>query len=52
MINLLLNRPMAQKNSKSKEYEIKLDYQQLIIYMKELRAFFQKEYETHFKLGN
>ncbi|WP_025743306.1 AraC family transcriptional regulator [Aquimarina pacifica] len=28
-----------------------LDYHQLINYMKELRAFFQKEYET-FKLGN
>ncbi|TSE03982.1 AraC family transcriptional regulator [Aquimarina algiphila] len=29
-----------------------LDYHQLINYMKELRAFFQKEYETSFKLGN
>lgn len=29
-----------------------LDYHQLINYMKELRAFFQKEYEMNFKLGN
>lgn len=32
--------------------EPSLDYHQLIAYMKELRAYFQKEYETLFKLGN
>ena len=29
-----------------------LDYHQLISYMKEIRLFFQKEYDTQFKLGN
>ncbi len=30
----------------------KLDYHQLIDYMKEVRTFFHKEYDTSFKLGN
>lgn len=29
----------------------RLDYHELVKYMKELKAFFNKEYETHFKLG-
>ncbi|WP_299222607.1 AraC family transcriptional regulator [uncultured Aquimarina sp.] len=32
--------------------EKRLDYHQLINYMKELKAFFHKEYDTYFKLGN
>lgn len=30
----------------------RLDYHQLIDYMKELRTFFHKEYDTHFILGS
>ncbi len=30
----------------------RLDYHQLIDYMKELRTFFHKEHDTYFKLGN
>ncbi len=33
------------------KYKDNLDYHQLISYMKELRLFFQKEYDTIFKLG-
>lgn len=32
--------------------EKRLDYHQLIKYMKELRAFFHKKYDTYFKLGS
>ena len=37
-----------QKN----RYTKNLDYHQLINYMKELRTFFHKEYETYFRLGS
>ncbi|WP_109300009.1 GyrI-like domain-containing protein [Aquimarina sp. AU474] len=35
----------------NEHYEKNLDYHQLINYMKELRTFFHKKYDTHFKLG-
>ncbi len=38
-----------QQNNQCEE---NLDYHQLINYMKELRTFFDKEYDTYFKLGN
>ncbi len=45
-----LERP---DNIKSDEtHKTSLDYHQLIDYMKTLRGFFYKAYETHFKLGN
>lgn len=42
---------LSKNNSQNQEYENNLDYHQLINYMKELRLFFQKEYDTIFKLG-
>ena len=37
---------------KNKQCENQLNYHELINYMKELRAFFEKGYDTYFKLGN
>ncbi|WP_051568376.1 AraC family transcriptional regulator [Crocinitomix catalasitica] len=45
------NLNLSKNNSQNKECENNLDDHQLIIYMKELRLFFQKEYDTIFKLG-
>ncbi|WP_075344724.1 AraC family transcriptional regulator [Tenacibaculum agarivorans] len=45
------NVNLSKKNSQNQECENNLDYHQLINYMKELRLFFQKEYDTIFKLG-
>lgn len=54
--NVKLDKPsqidLSSFNGKSKECEIHLDYHKLVDYMKELRAFFYREYDTHFKLGN
>lgn len=50
------NKPKQIVSSKSNEISnqsnTQLDYHQLIGYMKELRTYFHKEYETLFKLGN
>lgn len=35
-----------------RQLESQLDYHQLISYMKELKSFFHKEYDTYFKLSN
>lgn len=43
---------LSQFKTQNEQYEKKIDYHQLINYMKELKVFFQKEYETNFKLGN
>jgi len=43
---------LSMYNEKSKPCELQLDHHDLINYMKELRAFFNKEYDTYFKLGN
>lgn len=43
---------LSDYKEKSKPGGKHLDYHQLINYMKELRAFFHKEYDTYFKLGN
>ena len=43
---------LSDYNKQSSQYENHLDYHQMIGYMKELRAFFYKEYETSFKLGS
>lgn len=45
------NVNLSKKNSQNQECENNLGYHQLISYMKELRLFFQKEYDTIFKLG-
>ncbi len=45
------NVNLSKNNSQNQECENNLDYHQLINYMKELRLFFQKEYDTVFKLG-
>ncbi|WP_298504934.1 AraC family transcriptional regulator [uncultured Maribacter sp.] len=42
---------LSKSNVQNQECENNLDYHQLINYMKELRFFFQKEYDTIFKLG-
>lgn len=41
--------PVSKQHKKS---EAQLSYHELIDYMKELRAFFQKEYDATFKLGS
>ncbi|WP_298421339.1 AraC family transcriptional regulator [uncultured Kordia sp.] len=46
------NLNFSQNKMQNKQCEIKPDYHQLIAYMKELRVYFQKEYDTYFKLGN
>jgi AraC family transcriptional regulator len=45
------NVNLSEKYTSNQECENNLDYHQLISYMKELRLFFQKEYDTIFKLG-
>ena len=45
------NVNLSEKYTSNQECENNLDYHQLISYMKELRLFFQKEYNTIFKLG-
>ncbi|MEB3345161.1 AraC family transcriptional regulator [Aquimarina gracilis] len=46
------NVDFSNNKKSNNQYKKSLDYHQLIDYMKELRAFFYKEYETFFKLGN
>lgn len=52
-IPLVPNKTMTlDKNLREcKQQSNSLDYHELINYMKKLRHFFQKEYESHFKLG-
>ena len=42
----------SDNKEQNKRCEKHLDYHQLISYMKELRTFFDKEYDTYFKLGS
>lgn len=53
--NIILNKTYNVNLSSMKEEdnscEKQLGYHELIKYMKELRTFFEKEYETYFKLG-
>ncbi len=42
---------LSRGEGKNNQGNIPLDYHGLINYMKELRTFFQKEYEPYFKLG-
>jgi len=44
-------RQIDLSNSNNKGCKTQVEYHQLVSYMKELRAFFKKEYETYFKLG-
>lgn len=45
------NVNLSKQEIQNEKRENKLDYHQLISYMKELRLFFQKEYDITFKLG-
>ncbi len=45
------NVNLPKYKAQNQKYENNLDYHQLINYMKELRLFLQKEYDTIFKLG-
>jgi len=53
--NIILNKSynidLSSIEDESNPCENQLGYHELIKYMKELRAFFEKEYETYFKLG-
>ena len=46
-----INTKLSKSEEREKQGEIQLDYHELINYMKELRAFFYKEYDSYFKLG-
>lgn len=46
------NVDFSRHQEHNSQCEKKIDYHQLISYMKEIRSFFHKEYETQFKLGN
>lgn len=46
------NVDFSDRKKQNNHGEKRLEYHQLIGYMKELRAFFHKEYDTQFKLGN
>ncbi len=46
------NVDFSSNEKNNNQYKKNINYHQLIDYMKELRAFFHKEYETSFKLGN
>ncbi len=54
--NIKLNKTSLVKLSLNKDQsrpsKMRLDFHELIGYMKELRAFFHKEYDTYFKLGS
>ncbi len=46
------NVDFSDQKKQTNQFENHRDYHQLINYMKALRAFFHKEYETYFKLGS
>ncbi|MBW1295010.1 AraC family transcriptional regulator [Aquimarina litoralis] len=54
--NVRLNKvediALSDNQSQNKQSAEVLDYHSLIGFMKEMRSFFSKEYETYFKLGN
>lgn len=46
------NVDLSDYNKQSDQWRKPLDYHQLINHIKELRAYFHKEYDTYFKLGS
>ncbi|MGH1386599.1 AraC family transcriptional regulator [Kordia sp.] len=49
--NTSLNENLSTNKKQTKQVSVALEYHQLIGYMKKIRAFFAKEYDTEFKLG-